>query len=316
MQDRFEARIRDVHKRTRQLDKELRGLVAHFNERPRQSAQALVFAVPAQMAAWRRFGVSRFGIDLGDHEQRKNLNIETLQDALTFILIANKYEAHKAAWEWMMEALGSLPGTLEDEELARAVCDAFLEAMKQQMGLLAATIEMFQKALPRLANQSALAEFLTAYFATHTSVWVNKRLRAGLDDRRKEGESRFSRLIKELPAESLVAYDEKPRAWGDLKDLRTVAARQLEKQSERTRRRRERQESTEESELATFADRERLLQRAKAVGLSPQELEVFRLFVQNPKIRNKDVAAQLGMSASQVGVVKLRAKRKLAAVGH
>jgi DNA-binding CsgD family transcriptional regulator len=103
---------------------------------------------------------------------------------------------------------------------------------------------------------------------------------------------------------------------GDLKDWRTVAARQLEKQSERTRRRRERQESTEESELATFADRERLLQRAKAVGLSPQELEVFRLFVQNPKIRNKDVAAQLGMSASQVGVVKLRAKRKLAAVGH
>ena len=99
-------------------------------------------------------------------------------------------------------------------------------------------------------------------------------------------------------------------------DLRTEAARRLEKQTERTRRRRERQESTEESELATFDDRERLLQRAKAAGLSPQELEVFGLFVQNPKIKNKDVAAQLGMSASQVGVVKLRAKRKLASVGH
>jgi DNA-binding CsgD family transcriptional regulator len=147
-------------------------------------------------------------------------------------------------------------------------------------------------------------------------MWVNKRLRAGIDDLRKEGESRFSRLIKELPAEALVAYDEKPRAWGDLMDLRTEAARRLEKQNEKTRRGRERQESTEESELATFADRERLLQRAKAAGLSPQELEVFGLFVQNPKIKNKDVAAQLGMSASQVGVVKLRAKRKLAAVGH
>jgi hypothetical protein len=116
MQDRFEARIRDTHKRTRRLDTELRGLAADFDERPCQSAQALVFAVPAQMAAWRRFGLSNFGIDLDDREQRKNLNIETLQDALTFILIANKYDVHKAAWEWMMEALGSLPGSLEDEE--------------------------------------------------------------------------------------------------------------------------------------------------------------------------------------------------------
>jgi hypothetical protein len=106
MQDRFEARISDIHKRTRRLDKELRGLAADFDERPRQSAQALVFAAPAQMAAWRRFGVSEFGIDLDDHEQRKNLNIETPQDALTLMLVANKYDVHKAAWEWMMEALG------------------------------------------------------------------------------------------------------------------------------------------------------------------------------------------------------------------
>jgi hypothetical protein len=60
--------------------------------------------------------VSRFGIDLDDHEQRKDLNIETLQDALEFILMANKYDAHKAAWEWMMEIrwrVGDQPRTSE-----------------------------------------------------------------------------------------------------------------------------------------------------------------------------------------------------------
>jgi hypothetical protein len=106
-------------------------------------------------------------------------------------------------------------------------------------------------------------------------MWTNRRLWAGIDERREEGETLFARLLKELPAEALAAYAEKPLAWGDLMDLRTEVARRLEKRDAQS-------DKKELTELAAFADRETLLKLAKGARLSVQELEVFELCTANP----------------------------------
>jgi DNA-binding CsgD family transcriptional regulator len=142
--------------------------------------------------------------------------------------------------------------------------------------------------------------------AAHTSLKY-PRLRAGIDELRTDDESRFSRLLKELPAEVLAACHEREAGWGDLMDVRTEAARHLEKAEPRP----------EAQELAAFADRETLLKLAKGARLSAQELEVLELCTSNPGISYREIAGRLGMkSTSQVGVVKHRIKRKLVAASH
>jgi O6-methylguanine-DNA--protein-cysteine methyltransferase len=300
-QDQFEARVRDTHKRLRRYEDSLKEFEAYFRERPQGAAQALLLSLPEQLEVWRKYVSSRFGVDLEDREQRKKLRWSKLDDAWDYTLLAIKYDAFDKALLYMI----FLRTTGErGERLARLVCAAFLLALRDVAGMIAATIEAFQKAV---ANEAGLAEFLTGYLATHISMETNLRLRAGIDERREEGERRFARLLRELPAEASAAYAERLPAWGDLMDLRTEVARRLEK--------REAQSNKKElTELAAFADRETLLKLAKGARLSAQELEVFELCTANPGVSYREIAERLGMkSTSQVGVVKHRIKRKLLA---
>jgi DNA-binding CsgD family transcriptional regulator len=70
--------------------------------------------------------------------------------------------------------------------------------------------------------------------------------------------------------------------------------------------------------LAEFVEREVFLKRAlewgRQAGLTPREFEVYNLFLGNPKIKYREVAHKLGMSTSQVGVLKHRIKRTLRVV--
>ena len=234
----------------------------------------------------------------------KKLRWSKLNDAWDYTLLAVKYDAFDKALSYMLFICTTGE---RGERLARLVCAAFLLALREIAGMISATIEAYQKAVPHLANEAGVAEFLTGYLATYISMETNLRLRAGIDERREEGERRFARLLKELPAEALAAYEERPRAWGDLMDLRTEVARRLEK--------REAQSNKKElTELAAFADRETLLKLAKGARLSAQELEVFELCTSNPGLSYREIAERLGMkSTSQVGVVKHRTKRKLLA---
>jgi len=67
--------------------------------------------------------------------------------------------------------------------------------------------------------------------------------------------------------------------------------------------------------LAEFAEREVLLKRAlewgRQAGLTPREFEVYKLFLENPNIKYREAAHKLGMSTSQVGVLKHRIKHTL-----
>jgi DNA-binding CsgD family transcriptional regulator len=70
--------------------------------------------------------------------------------------------------------------------------------------------------------------------------------------------------------------------------------------------------------LAEFVEREVFLKQAlewgRQAGLTPREFEVYKLFLQNPKIKYREAAQKLGMSTSQVGVLKHRIKRTLRVV--
>ena len=296
--------MRDTHKRLRRYEESLKELEAYFHERPQGAADALLLSVPVQLEVQRKYALSRFGVDLKDREQRKRLRWTNLADAWEYTLLAYKYDVTDNAWSLMM--LAHTTGE-RGERLARLVCAAYLLAWKRMPGMIAATIEAFQKAVPHLANEAGLAEFLTGYLATHISMETNLRLRAGIDERREEGERRFARLLRELPAEASAAYAERLPAWGDLMDLRTEVARRLEKREAQS-------DKKELTELAAFADRETLLKLAKGARLSAQELEVFELCTANPGVSYREIAERLGMkSTSQVGVVKHRIKRKLLA---
>jgi hypothetical protein len=307
MQDQLEARIRDAHKKLRRYDNSLKELKAYFDERPNASAQALLHSLPDQLAVWRQYAWSRFGVDMEDWEQRQNHNWNYLADAWEYTLLAIKYDAFNYALELMI----MLRDTGErGERLARLVCGAFLLAWSRIPGIMAVTIETYQKAVPHIANEAGLAEFLTAHLATHTSLRRNFSLRAGIDERREEGESRFARLLKELPAEALEAYDERPRSWGDLMDIRTEVARRLEKRDP---------PKWNANELAAFADREELLKRGKDAGLTPREYQLFALVMRDPerflrrnyKLNHTEAAQAMGVAVGTTKSLWSRTKKKI-----
>jgi hypothetical protein len=299
----FEARVRDTHKRLRRYENDLRELEAYFDERPRGAAQALLLSLPDHLEVWRNYAWSRFEVDLEDREQRRNLYLTTLTDAVEYTLLAIKYDAFDDALSRMIAARETGE---RGERLARLVCAAYLSAWREIPGMMAAAIEAFQKAVPRLANETGLTEYLTGHLATHTSMQKNRRLRAGIDERREGDESLFVRLLKELPGEALPIYQERPPAWGDLMDLRSEVVRKLEKRIVPPR-------EQEVRELAAFADREQLMKCAKAWRLSPQELEFYALFVTGMK--PKDVAEQKGVTPEHARQVKHRINRKRKAAG-
>jgi RNA polymerase sigma factor (sigma-70 family) len=65
---------------------------------------------------------------------------------------------------------------------------------------------------------------------------------------------------------------------------------------------------------AKFADREAresALQRGRDAGLPPREMEILKLFVENPTLKNREVADRLGISVGTVKQLKSRIKRTL-----
>jgi hypothetical protein len=147
----------------RRYNDTLKGLESHFNERPRAAAEALLLFLPAQLEEWRQYAWSRFGLDLGDCEQRRERRWTSVVDALEYSLLAIKYDAFDSALLYMSWFYDEGE---RGERLARLVCASFLFASKNVPGILAATIEYFQKAVPNLANETGLSQFLSGYLAT------------------------------------------------------------------------------------------------------------------------------------------------------
>jgi hypothetical protein len=303
--DRFEALLREGHKLARRVDDHLKEFADYLQGNPAEVTRHLLIIVPQQMDAWRQEAIEKYGYD-PERGEVSNLEetLKSAKDAQKLTSLVTHYHTSRLVmeqWEWFVQ-IG-----LSGERLQVAVCQSVIEAYRQRPGVDALLIEALEAAIPGFPQGLALSVYLTSHVAAHTSLYKNQRLRAGIDELRTDDESRFSRLLKELPAEALAAYHEREAGWGDLMDVRTEAARHLEKAVPRP----------EAQELAAFADRETLLKLAKGARLSAQELEMFELCTSNPGISYREIAGRLGMkSISQVGVVKHRIKRKLLAASH
>jgi DNA-binding CsgD family transcriptional regulator len=298
-EERFEAVLREGHRRARRANDFIKDFREYLYENPTKAADDLLFIVPKEMDALEREAWARFGYDLRRRRKGDDFALEGFSAVQEFIRIATHYYTlERVMRRWAVLVNIGLSG----ESLLLEVCEQFLEAYRERPGLAAVGIEFIEAGLPDRFKGLALSAYLTSYLATHTSLHANPRLRHSIDELRGEGESRFARLLKELPAEALAAYRERSRDVGNLMDIRTEAARRLEK----------RDAPADLQGLAAFADRENLLKYAKTLRLSPQELEVFKLCTENPTLKYREIADQLGISTSQVGVIKHRIKNKLA----
>jgi DNA-binding CsgD family transcriptional regulator len=300
--ERFEAVVREGHRRARQVDILTKDFHEYLYEDPVKGAEGLLFIVPKEMDALEREAWACFGYDLGRRRKRDDFALRGFSAALEFVRIANRYYTlERVMQRWAVLVNSGLSG----ERLLLGVCESFLEAWRERPGLAAVGIESIEACLPDKFRGLVLSAYLTSYLATHTSLHTNRRLRHGIDERREEGETRFARLLKELPVEALDAYRNRPHSFGDLMDIRTEAARRLEK----------RDTPPDLRELAQFADREALLKRGRDAGLPPKEYEVFKLFVENPGIKYREVADKLDVSIGTVSKMKSRIKKTLAETG-
>jgi hypothetical protein len=308
--DRFEAVLREYHKRARQVDVHLKDFADYLQGNPAEATRHLLIIVPQQMDACRQEAVEKYGYD-PERGEISNLEetLKTAKDALKLTSLVTHYHTCRLVmeqWEWFVQ-IG-----LSGERLQVAVCQSVIEAYRHRPGVAAMGIEALEAAIPGFPQGLALSVYLTSLVATQTSLRY-PRLRAGIDELRTDGESRFSRLLKELPAEVLAAYRGREAGWGDLMDVRTEAVRRLETTKP----------TSEAHELGGFADREeklRLLKRGREVGLPPREYELFGLVVNDPKrfwrdgkLNHNEAAREMGVAVGTIKSLWSRTRKTLQA---
>jgi DNA-binding CsgD family transcriptional regulator len=299
--DRFEALLREGHKLARRVDDHLKEFADYLQGNPAEVTRHLLIIVPQQMDAWRQEAIEKYGYD-PERGEVSNLEetLKSAKDAQKLTSLVTHYHTSRLVmeqWEWFVQ-IG-----LSGERLQVAVCQSVIEAYRQRPGVVALGIEALEAVMPGFPQGLALSVYLTSHVATHTSLKY-PRLRAGIDELRTDDESRFSRLLKELPAEVLAAYRGREAGWGDLMDVRTEAVRRLEKTKP----------TSEAHELARFADREvklRLLKRGREVGLPPREYELLKLLVEDLNISSREAGKALGITPGAVRALKSRIYKTL-----
>ena len=299
--DRFEAVLREHHKVARRVDVHLKDFADYLQGNPAEATRHLLIIVPQQMDAWRQEAVEKYGYD-PERGEVSNLEetLKSAKDAQKLTSLVTHYHTCRLVmeqWEWFVQ-IG-----LSGERLQLAVCQSVIEAWQQRPGVEAMGIEALEAAIPGFPQGLALSVYLTSHVATHTSLKY-PRLRAGIDELRTDGESRFSRLLKELPAEVLAAYRGREAGWGDLMDVRTEAVRRLEKTKP----------TSEAHELAGFVDQEvkrRFLKHGREVGLPPREYELLKLLVEKPNMSSGEAGKALGITPGAVRALKSRIYKTL-----
>jgi DNA-binding CsgD family transcriptional regulator len=300
--DRFEALLREGHKLARRVDDHLKEFADYLQGNPAEVTRHLLIIVPQQMDAWRQEAIEKYGYD-PERGEVSNLEetLKSAKDAQKLTSLVTHYHTCRLVmeqWEWFVQ-IG-----LSGERLQLAVCQSVIEAYRQRPGVDALLIEALEAAIPGFPQGLALSVYLTSHVAAHTSLHKNQRLRAGIDELRTDGESRFSRLLKELPAEVLAAYRSREAGWGDLMDVRTEAVRRLEKTMP----------TSEAHDLAGFVDQEvklRLLKLGREVGLPPREYELLKLLVDKPNMSSGEAGKALGITPGAVRALKSRIYKTL-----
>ncbi len=324
MQEEFIPGVRELHKATRPHVDYVKDFERRAENDPKGCAEEALREIMTGAAKLRR--AFREAFDVGFEQAfedtfyvtsdkryavRENATLPDHPVAREFFLLWLYWlHFHRLTLGFFLRCLRASGGPHEGH--ARAMCACFVGHQHASWFAYLMVADDIAEQSPEQSVKQALVEQFTAYFVVHTSLHTNKRLWKAMDELKEQDETHFERLIKEVSGEVMVVWREKRTArkdgyfqQSDLMEMRTEIARRLEKKIA----------PPQEVELAAFADREKLLKRARDAGLTAREHEVFKLFTENPGIKYREIADKLGISVGAVGKIKSRIKKALAETG-
>jgi DNA-binding CsgD family transcriptional regulator len=309
MPPEFHAGVERAHKAARRHREKVAQIRRNARETPELLAAEIMEAVPRRLLELQVVATRDFGLELTSAEQIRSFAATSVAEWQLVSWLANQYQMYSACLQLVTRYVED--PNLTGVRFARTVCEAFLEALERLLYAVALDFEQLRRMLPEQQFVSEeLAKALTGITATRISLHTNLRLRKQIDELREGSKQktkkreRFEQLLLELPTAVLDAWEKAPHPVVSLDAIRTEATAKLESRSK---------VRPEAVELAAFADREILLKWTKALRLSPQEQKFFELITKDPTLKYREIADQLGISTSQVGVIKHRIKRKRAA---
>jgi len=313
MHEDFVSNVGSVNRASRSLANDLKDFERRAGEDPKRCAEEAIRRVAHSMRESRQLFRERFSLDLEQRDvwwNKTPLPIDPEQRR-SFMHLTARYDLDKGTWAFF-EWCANRPDK-PDERHARAMCQLYLDNELFSPLVEALAIDRVCRQMPQQTRLEELTEMLTGVFVTYISVHQNLRLRTAMDELRSSDESRYERLLKELPTAVLSVWSCRVAAWKtekpsleqvDFKRMRNEVAKFLEK----------RNAPPQESDLAAFADREKLMKQAKIAGLSSQELEFYELFT-TLGMKPKQVAVEKGVTPEHARQVKHRIKNKLLVAG-
>jgi DNA-binding CsgD family transcriptional regulator len=311
MKDKFDAELRAAFNSASATRDKVEAFRILAKQDPEATAAAVSKLIPLFMERCRTQASESYGVDIareGWKEQFKQKQHSDVEAGL-LLMAANYY----VVFSWCKTKLDSYAAdtSLSNEEWAAKVCEVGVEALR---GSEAVLLHNLQEELGWASGEAArfvkdaLALRLAGQLATRISGERYGRLRKALNDIREHNKpahrERFDALLREL-------YALAPEAWSDhhvtdwqLEVTRSAAVKAIEQhQTPRP----------EAFELATFADRERILKRGRQAGLPPREYELLKLLVEKPKISSREAGQRLGLSPGAVRTLKARINKTLGA---
>jgi DNA-binding CsgD family transcriptional regulator len=308
-QPEFEARVDRVRQMWHGINNALKDFEQRAAKEPMAGAEEALRKVAYESNLYRVTHKRLFRLDLKRRQEwwgRVPLPPDPNRRAL-FIDGVLLYRLFESVWEAYSDGIER--PDLRGENLARAMCEIYVEAKLTEPWLLSSVTEIVSKQLPGHRWEEAFAEQLTGYFLTQLSTTPRYRLGRALREAGQPEEV----LRQELPAASLAAWAERGPEEFVLKALRNRIAENMARHVSGTPG--ESRRANDIAALADFAERERVLKQGREAGLAPREYEIFKLFVENPGIKYREIANRLGVSVGTVGKTKSRIARALNQAG-
>jgi hypothetical protein len=313
VQKDFATNVRSVKRAARSLANDLKDFERRAGEEPKRCAEEAIRRIAYRLRESRQLFRELFNLDL---EQRddwwKKASLPTdPEQRRSFMWLTARYDLDKETWAFF-EWCANRPAK-PDERHARAMCQLYVDNQLFSPLAEALATDIVCRQLPQQTRPETPTEILTGVLVTHLSLHRNLRLRAAMDELRSSDESRYERLLKELPAAILAVWSHRVASWKmeepslelvNFKHMRNEVAKRLE----------QRNAPPQELDLVAIVDREKLIKQARAAGLSPQELEFYELFT-TLGMKPKQVAAEKGVTPEHARQVKHRIKNKLLAAG-
>lgn len=321
-QKHLEPRLDDAFSYAASAREKVEATKKSIRAQPLEAARWALEGVPGMMQVLRTQAAELYGVDIASPEEAlKAFKVRDYLGTWDFLHKVNMYSVYKECRRKLLQCTSE--ASLSRDEMAAKVCDVLIETeqavdevwlhMLNEQRVFAAS-RGSEEAMRIAKNEEARR--MAAHIATRTSLRKNRLLAKALDEIREYNESasreQFRALLNELYVEAPQVWDEQRGVDQRLLATRSAVAKKIAGQS--------REKPPTALELATFAEREALLKRAREAGLTPREQELLQLAMRNPerflrngKLNHKEAARELGVAVGTTKSLWSRIKKTLAA---